>query len=525
MAEEHGAPRHPVVLIILDGFGVNPSKLNNAVQLAKTPNLDYFMASFPHTTLDASGLAVGLPVGQMGNSEVGHLTLGAGHVVRQDLVIIDDSIRDHSFERNPVLLDAIKQAASEGRPMHLMGLVSDGGVHSHIRHLFALISLCKQHGVKPLLHLITDGRDTPPKSALDGLKSVCERMEQAEGKVATVTGRYFAMDRDRRWTRTEKAWRAVVLAEGERAQTPREVIEQCYAKEVHDEFIPPTVIGDYAGLADGEHMIFFNFRKDRPRQMVTALYREDFEDFERPRFPRINLTCMMAYDRQFGLPFAFAPEQPRASLSQIIADAGIRQFHCAETEKYAHVTYFFNGGRSGKLPDEVHELIPSPRVGTYDLMPEMSAQAVADTVEQAIRSDEYGFIVVNFANGDMVGHTAVREAVIQAVETLDRAAGQVIQAAIECDYSVLLTADHGNCEELIDPVTKAPHTQHTAYPVPCLIIDSRNWQLATGGGLVNIAPTVLQLMGLGKPPEMVDSLLLRPLGKIDLSTVNKPSST
>ncbi len=524
MAEEHGAPRRPVVLIILDGFGVNPGKLNNAVQLANTPNLDHYMASFPHTTLDASGLAVGLPVGQMGNSEVGHLTLGAGHVVRQDLVIIDDSIRDHSFERNEVLLNAVKQAAVEGRPMHLMGLVSDGGVHSHLRHLFALISLCKEHKVKPLLHLITDGRDTPPQSALDTLKPVCERLEQAEGKVATVIGRYFAMDRDRRWKRTEMAWRAVVMGEGEHSPSPREIIEQCYNKNVHDEFIPPTVIDDYSGLQDGDHMIFFNFRKDRPRQMVTSLYREDFEDFERPHTPTIQLTCMMAYDRNFDLPFAFSPEQPQASLSQIVADAGIRQFHCAETEKYAHVTYFFNGGRSGKLPDEVHELIPSPRVGTYDLKPEMSAQEVADTVERAIRTDEYDLFVVNFANGDMVGHTAVREAVIKAVEALDQAVGQVLQAAVECGYSVLLTADHGNCEEMIDPVTKAPHTQHTAYPVPCLIIDARNWQLATGGGLVNVAPTLLQLMGLSKPPEMVDSLLLRPLGKTDLSAVAQPNN-
>jgi 2,3-bisphosphoglycerate-independent phosphoglycerate mutase len=516
MTEEHGAPRRPVVLIILDGFGINPGKLNNAVQIANTPHIDHYMARFPHTTLDASGLSVGLPPGQMGNSEVGHLTLGAGHLVRQDLVIIDDSIRDHSFERNEVLLEPVKRTAGTDRYLHLIGLVSEGGVHSHTRHLYALINMCKQFQVKPMLHLITDGRDTPPQSALDNLQAICDRLEQADGKVGTVIGRYYAMDRDRRWDRTEMAWRAIVLGEGERAESARDCIELCYEGGIHDEFIPPTVIDNHAGLQDDDNVIFFNFRKDRPRQIVTALFKEDFEDFARPRFPHVHLTCMMAYDRMFGLPYAFEPERPLASLSQVVSDAGISQLHCAETEKYAHVTYFFNGGRSGKLGNEIHKLIPSPRVGTYDLMPEMSAQAVADQVEQAIRDDHYGLIIVNFANGDMVGHTAVRKAVIAAVETLDGVVGQVISAALECEYSVVLTADHGNCEELIDPVTNSPHTQHTAYPVPCLIIDSRNWQLTTGGGLVNIAPTVLQLMGLSKPPEMVDSLLLKPLNKANL---------
>ncbi|MBU0500180.1 MAG: 2,3-bisphosphoglycerate-independent phosphoglycerate mutase [Gammaproteobacteria bacterium] len=509
MNEKNGVPRSPVVLIILDGFGVNPGKANNAVYLARTPNLDRYLASHPHATLDASGHAVGLPVGQMGNSEVGHLTLGAGHLVRQDLVCIDDSIRDHSFERNPALVAAVERAAAAGRPLHLAGLVSEGGVHSHMRHIHALIDLCNQRGVPPLLHMITDGRDTPPQSALTDVIALQGRIEQAGGKVATVIGRYYGMDRDHRWDRTELAWRTLVLGEGARAEGARQAIENSYAGGVTDEFIRPTVIGDYRGMADDDVLIFFNFRKDRPRQILSALFKEDFADFARPRFPRLHITCMMAYDRTFGLPYAFEPEKPKASLTRTISEAGIPQFHCAETEKYAHVTFFFNGGNPDTMPGEVHKLIPSPRVATYDLQPEMSAFEVANRVTEAICSGEYGFVLVNFANGDMVGHTAVAEAVVAAVEALDRAVGQVLDAAVENGYSVILTADHGNCEEMIDPATQSPHTQHTAYPVPCLVIDEVPWQLATGGGIANIAPTVLELMGLPKPPEMIDSLLLK----------------
>ncbi|OGT88379.1 MAG: phosphoglycerate mutase (2,3-diphosphoglycerate-independent) [Gammaproteobacteria bacterium RIFOXYA12_FULL_61_12] len=511
MSNKNGAPRRPVALIVLDGFGVNPGKANNAVYLARTPNLDRYLASHPHTTLDASGHAVGLPLGQMGNSEVGHLTLGAGHLIRQDLVCIDDSIRDHSFERNPALVAAVEGAAASGRPIHLAGLVSEGGVHSHMRHIHALIDLCKQHGVPPLLHMITDGRDTPPQTALTDAIDLQERLDRAGGRVATVIGRYYAMDRDHRWDRTEAAWRAMVLAEGERAEGARQAIKASYGEGVNDEFIRPRVIGDYQGMQDGDSLIFFNFRKDRPRQILSALFKEDFADFTRPRFPRLHITCMMAYDRTFGLPYAFEPEKPKASLTRTISEAGIRQFHCAETEKYAHVTFFFNGGSPDCLPGEVHKLIPSPRVATYDLKPEMSAFEVADAVVEAIQSGEYGFVLVNFANGDMVGHTAVPEAVVAAVEALDKAVGQVLDAAVASGYSVILSADHGNCEEMIDPATQSPHTQHTAYPVPCLVIDEVPWQLATGGGIANIAPTVLELMGLPRPPEMLDSLLLQPV--------------
>lgn len=516
MTQEHGAPRRPVILIILDGFGINPGKENNAIHLARTPNLDALLANFPHTSLEASGLAVGLPVGQMGNSEVGHLTLGAGHILRQDLVIIDDSIRDHSFMRNEVLLAAVQKAKAARRHLHLVGLVSDGGVHSHIRHLYALLTLCKQHEVRPMLHMITDGRDTSPKWAMENLKGFCDKIEQKNGKVATLMGRYYGMDRDNRWERTELAWRAIVLGEGQRSPRPQDAIKESYEKGLYDEFIIPTIIDDYQGLQDDDTLIFFNFRKDRPRQILTSLFKEDFSEFNRPRVPKLNISCMMSYDRMYGLPYAFEPDKPLASLSQVVNDADIKQFHCAETEKYAHVTFFFNGGRSGKLGEETHVLIPSPRVSTYDQKPEMSAQAVADTVTAAIRDNKYGFVLVNFANGDMVGHTAVREAVIKAVETLDKVVGQVIRAAIEEGYSVILTADHGNCEEMIDPVNKTPQTQHTVYPVPCLVMDANHWQLITGGGLANVAATVLQLMGLNKPTEMADSLLLKPLGKADL---------
>ena len=398
MSEEHGAPRRPVVLMILDGFGLNPGKANNAVYLADTPKLDFYLSHYPHTAIDASGLSVGLPVGQMGNSEVGHLTLGAGHVVRQDLVCIDHSIRDHSFEQNEALLEAIKRVAGTGRYIHLAGLVSDGGVHSHTRHLYALINLCKQHDVRPVLHLITDGRDTPPKSALNNIDALCDRLAQADGKVGTVIGRYYAMDRDHRWERTEAAWKAMVLGQGENSDSAKQAIEASYVNEVNDEFILPTVIDDYQGMEDDDTLIFFNFRKDRPRQIISSLYKESFDEFERPGMPKLHITCMMAYDRQFGLPYAFEPEQPKASLSQVISEADISQYHCAETEKYAHVTFFFNGGRSGSLSGEVHQLIPSPKVATYDLEPEMSADQVADAVVDAIGNGGYGFILVNFAN-------------------------------------------------------------------------------------------------------------------------------
>ena len=511
MADWPPVPRRPVLLVILDGFGVNPAKANNAVALAHTPHLDRYFALNPHTTLQASGRAVGLPDGQMGNSEVGHITLGSGCVIRQDLVLIDDAIADGSFFRNEVLVAAARRAAAKGRPLHLLGLVSDGGVHSHLSHLVALAELCRQQGATPALHMFTDGRDTPPRSALGYLPEVEQALAAAGGHIASVSGRYYAMDRDNRWERTEKAWRCLVAGGGEQASSAREAIEQSWAAGRDDEFILPTRIAGGALIQDGDCVLHFNFRKDRPRQMLRPFFQPDFTHFDRGGFRGADVTCMMRYDQSFALPFAFHHESPGITLGQILSEAGLRQFHCAETEKYPHVTFYFNGGRAEPWPGEEQVLIPSPKVATYDLKPEMSAPEVADTVVAALGRQEYPFVVVNFANGDMVGHTAVRASVIAAVEALDTHAGRVLDAAVAAGYAVILTADHGNCDEMVDPVTQTPHTQHTLYPVPCLVIDEVPWNLGIGAGLDCIAPTVLQLMGLPRPTAMHGhSLLLSP---------------
>ena len=504
-------PRRPVILIILDGFGVNPSKANNAVALARTPNFDRYFSTHPHTAIQASGLSVGLPDGQMGNSEVGHMTLGSGCVVRQDLVLIDQAIVDRSFFQNQVLISAARAAAAAGRPIHLMGLVSDGGVHSHVQHLAALIRLCAEQGARPMVHVFTDGRDTAPRSALNYLKPVEEALELAGGRIATVSGRYYAMDRDNRWDRTELAWRAMVDGEGRCAPSGRGAVEAAYEAGEDDEFIRPTIVEGADLIQDGDQVIHINFRKDRPRQMVSAFIKPDFDQFDRRGVTGVKVTCMMEYDQAFALPYAFEHDMPKTSLGKILSDDGLPQFHCAETEKYAHVTFFFNGGQDEPFPGEDRVLIPSPKVATYDLQPEMSAPAVADAAIEAVKRQAYPFIVVNFANGDMVGHTAVREAVIAAVETLDREAGRLMDAAVEAGYSVILTADHGNCDELVDPVTGGPHTQHSLYPVPCLVVDEVPWLLSIGGGIKDIAPTVLALMGLPIPDAMDGrSLLLGP---------------
>ena len=505
-------PRRPLVLIILDGFGVSPSRLNNAVLQAKTPRLDNYFAHHPHTLLQASGNAVGLPDGQMGNSEVGHLTIGCGAIVQQDLVRIDTAINDASFFENPALCDAVEQARNNQRPLHLAGLVSDGGVHSDISHLLALIELCRRHGVRPVLHMFTDGRDTAPKSALQYLHQVEPALLDAGGKIATICGRYFAMDRNNNWERTEQAWRAITRAQGEHAESAQAVIEAAYAEDKTDEFIAPTVIQGGEPIQWGDPLVFFNFRKDRARQLTAALFKPEFSHFDRGDFSPVIVTCMTEYDEWYRLPYAYKQDRPRTTLAEVISRAGLRQFHCAETEKYAHVTYFLNGGKGDAFTGEERVIIDSPNVATYDLQPEMSADKVADAVITAIRSEAFAFIVVNFANGDMVGHSGIPEAAIKAVEALDREAGRVLDAATEANCSVILTADHGNCEEMIDPVTGEPQTQHTVYPVPCLIIDEQPWQLAVGAGLSSIAPTALHLMGLNIPDSMTGrSLLLKPV--------------
>jgi 2,3-bisphosphoglycerate-independent phosphoglycerate mutase len=502
----------PVVLIILDGVGVNPSPISNAVAQAQTPRLDEYYYRYPFTLLNASGTGVGLPQGQMGNSEVGHLTLGSGCTVRQDLVLIDDAIADGSFQSNPALLAAADAAKAARRPLHLLGLVSDGGVHSHVRHLMSLIELCRRRGVTPLLHMITDGRDTAPKSALNDLFELEQALADAGGGFATVIGRYHAMDRDRRWDRTERAWRAIVLGKGRGAADARSAVNAAYAAGETDEFIQPSVVGGYRGLQHGDPMVLFNFRKDRPRQIAAALALADFDGFDRGDAPRPAITCMMEYERTLGLPFAFVPDAPAVTLNQHLSGLGIRQFHCAETEKYAHVTFFFNGGVEAPAAGEVHRLIPSPSVRTYDLKPEMSAPQVADAVVEAIASEQYGFIVVNFANGDMVGHSGDLGAAVLAMEAVDREVGRVLDAAVAHGCGVLLTADHGNCDLMTDPETDEPHTQHTTNPVPLLVVDQQRWLLAASGTLADVAPSVLALMGLPAPAGMTGrSLLLQAL--------------
>ncbi len=385
-------------------------------------------------------------------------------------------------------------------------------MHSHLEHLYALLRLCRQRGARPLLHMITDGRDTPPHSALDYLPEVERRVHAAGGAIASVMGRYFAMDRDKRWERTELAWRALVLGKGHHAQCAETAIRSAYTAGDSDEFIRPILLPPAVNLEQDDPVVFFNFRKDRPRQLVAALGAPDFTGFDRGDAALARITCMMPYDRSLELPFAFAPEQPAATLGQVVSTLGLAQFHCAETEKYAHVTYFFNGGRSVPYSGETQLLIPSPKVATYDLNPAMSAREVADAVIAAISQGRHALMVVNFANGDMVGHTAIPDAVIQAVETLDREVGRLLDAASNAGYSVVLTADHGNCEEIVDPFTGEPHTQHTTYPVPCLVMDQDNWQLSCGAGLANVAPTVLQLMGIAAPAAMpAASLLLKRL--------------
>ncbi|MCB1874687.1 MAG: 2,3-bisphosphoglycerate-independent phosphoglycerate mutase [Chromatiales bacterium] len=501
-------PRRPVLLIILDGFGCNPSRAHNAVALAQTPNLDRAFATSPHTLLQASGSAVGLPDGQMGNSEVGHMTIGCGSILRQDLVAIDQAIVDGSFYTNTAFLQAINAAKAKNTPVHLIGLVSDGGVHSHIRHLYALLQLCNRHGVKSVVHAITDGRDVAPRSALDGVPELAAAVQRAGGVIGSVCGRFYAMDRDHRWERTELAFRAMVQGDALRVDSAEEAIRACYERDSSDEFVQPAVLPDWAPITAESPVICFNFRRDRPRQLLSALFREDFDGFDRGDFQPVPVTCMTQYDQWWPLPYAFAQDQPATTLAKIVSEAGLRQFHCAETEKYAHVTFFLNGGHGDLYSGEVHEVVPSPPVATYDLMPEMSAAQVSDTVIGAMTSGDFSLIVVNYANGDMVGHTAVREAVIRAVETLDLEVGRLLDVAKERGYSVLLTADHGNCDEMVDPVSGQPHTQHTVYPVPCLVVDPIPWRLSVGAGLSSIAPTVLQLMGLQRPPEMSGASLL-----------------
>ena len=490
-----------VCLVILDGWGLAPPGPGNAVELADTPTFDRLWAAYPHTQLDASGRAVGLPDGQMGNSEVGHTNLGAGRVVRQDLVRIDDDIESGAFFENPVLVDACRKA--RGSALHLLGLVSDGGVHSHLRHLRALIELASREDVEHVrVHAFTDGRDTSPHGGagyLDGLPGV-----------ATVVGRYYAMDRDRRWDRAKRAYDAIVHGVGARADDAVEAVKASYAAGVTDEFIEPVVIGDPAAgrIRSGDAAIFFNFRPDRARELSWALTQADFTGFDRgPDPPLPGYVQMTEYADDITAPVAFPGEDLADVLAQALAGHGVAQLHVAETEKYAHVTYFFDGGSETRCAGEEWELVDSPRdVPTYDKKPSMSADEVADHVVNGLADDRYGFCLVNFANPDMVGHTGVIPAAIEAVETADRCLARVAEAVAARGGVCLVTADHGNAETMLHP-DGSPHTAHTTNPVP-LIATDEELALRSGGRLADIAPTVLGLLGLPAPAAMNGTSLI-----------------
>jgi 2,3-bisphosphoglycerate-independent phosphoglycerate mutase len=507
----------PVILVVLDGWGISGSREGNAVAAARAPLFSSLLRDHPHTQLQASGEHVGLPDGQMGNSEVGHLNLGAGRIVYQDITRITRSIREGDFFQNPALVQAIDAVGNGTGTLHFMGLLSDGGVHSHIDHILALFDLAKARGLsRVVFHAFLDGRDTPPSSALIYIRKLEEHLRRIGiGRVATVSGRYYAMDRDRRWERVQKAYEALVLGEGIRKSSAEEAVHDSYEHKRTDEFMLPTVIlngrNNHASgkIKDGDAVIFCNFRSDRAREITRALTEPVFDGFVRTAVPRLSaFSCMTTYDEVFGLPVAFPPVPLPHILGEVVSSRGIRQLRIAETEKYAHVTFFFNGGEETPFPGEDRVLVPSPRdVATYDLKPEMSAREVTDEVVKRIRSRQYGFILVNYANPDMVGHTGVLSAAVKAVEVLDACLDRVMQAARDVSARVLITADHGNLEVMEDKATGQPHTAHTTDPVPFIVVGEKV-ALRDAGCLADVAPTVLQLMGIDQPKEMTGTSLL-----------------
>jgi len=492
-------------LIIFDGWGLRDAGEANAILKARTPVMHRLWATQAHTEVDASGEAVGLAPGVMGNSEVGHLTIGAGRVIYQDVMRITKAIETGDFFRNEVLLGAMRTAARDGRTLHLWGLLSDGSVHSHIDHLIALLELAAREGVEEIaVHAVLDGRDKPPRSALPFIDRVEAKLKElGRGRIATVTGRYFAMDRDKRWERVERAWRAFVMAEGNAAPSARAAVEASYAADKGDEFVAPTIIGAARPMADGDQVICYNFRADRARELTTALTRSDFAGFARPRVPQIGYVCMTEYERSLKLPLAFGPDDVRDTLAEVLARAGVRNLRIAETEKYAHVTYFLNGGAEKPFALEERVLIPSSKVATYDLDPEMQAVAIAKRAAEEIARGRFGVVVMNFANPDMVGHTGNMEATVKAVETSDVALGIVIDALERAGGVALITADHGNAEFMADPATGQPHTAHTTNPVPLILYDpSFKGRLREHGTLGDVAPTLIAMLELEHPPAM-----------------------
>jgi len=503
--------------MILDGWGIDTPGPGNAVHLADTPHIDDLFHAYPHTRLTTSGAAVGLPEGIMGNSEVGHMNIGAGRIVYQDLLRIDKSIAEGDFFQNKVITNAMQAAASRDGALHLMGLVSDGGVHSQLTHLFALLDLAKQLDLERVfVHAILDGRDTPPDSGQHYLAQLLDHMQKTgSGSLASICGRFYAMDRDTRWQRTEKAYQLYTQGKGLAAADPLTAIQDAYARGETDEFVQPVLFTADDGrpkavVQDGDAVLFFNFRADRARQITRAFTEEQFEGFPRPR--RIDLSqfvCMTLYDEKFTLPMAYPPQHLEAILGQVVSGQGWRQLRIAETEKYAHVTYFFNGGEEKPFALEDRCLIPSPReVATYDQKPEMSAHAVADEVLQRIVTQQYDLIVINFANMDMVGHTGVLEAAIKACETVDHCIGRIVPAVLELDGALIITADHGNAETMREESGKI-HTAHTTNPVPLILASQHQKTIGLKEGILgDIAPTILDLMGLSQPAEMTGSSLI-----------------
>ncbi len=507
-----------VILIVLDGFGLRDENIPieaDAIALAKKPNFDFLYKNYPWVPLHASGEYVGLPDGQMGNSEVGHLNIGAGRIVYQDIVRISKAIRKGEFFKNEVLLGAIENVKRNNSSLHLVGLLSDGGVHSHMEHLYALLELAKMHNIeKVYVHALLDGRDTPPSSAIDYIREFeAKAKEIGVGKIAVVGGRYYGMDRDNRWERTEKYYKAMTEAEGEKFRSAEEGVLKSYEKGVTDEFVVPFIVVDenwnpIGQVKDGDSIIFFNFRADRARQLTRAFIDKNFDKFNRKKLD-IYFVTMTEYDDDFDVPVAFKPVYLTNTLGEVISKHGLKQLRIAETEKYAHVTYFFSGGREDPFEGEDRILIPSPKVATYDLKPEMSAFEVTDKVIEEMDKQKYSLIVLNFANPDMVGHTGIIPATVKAIEAIDTCIGRIYESAKRNNYVMLITADHGNAEKMLDPETGEPHTAHTTSLVPfILVMDDYHGELKKDGKLGDIAPTILKIMDLPIPPEMDGEILL-----------------
>lgn len=503
--------KKPLILIIMDGFGFGAHDGGNAIDAAKTPNLDRLFQNNPLTQIGASGMNVGLPDGQMGNSEVGHTNIGAGRIVYQELTRITKSAQDGEMDKNEALVKAMTAAKESGKALHFMGLLSDGGVHSHNSHLYALLGMAKRLGLeKVYVHCFLDGRDVPPSSGKDYVEELVHKLDEiGVGKVATVMGRYYAMDRDNRWERVGKAYAAMVYGEGEHAECPVCAVQKSYDEGVTDEFVVPCVCDGAQPVSEGDSVIFFNFRPDRAREITRTLVDPDFDGFERKKgfFP-LHYVCMTQYDATMpNVEVAYKPQSLKNTFGEYVSDKGMTQLRIAETEKYAHVTFFFNGGVEKQYPGEDRILVNSPKVATYDLQPEMSAYEVTDKMVEAVKSGKYDVLILNYANCDMVGHTGVFEAAVKAVEAVDACVGRVAAAVKEMDGCILLTADHGNADKMVD-TDGEPFTAHTTNPVPFCVIN-HPCKLREGGKLADIAPTMLKLLGLPQPEEMTgESIIL-----------------